>query len=119
MGDLKWRVNEQGMLISPEAIKSERMREVKRKKKHKTNKETYDGRKLHRYCPKCGEEITKKRVMKRNDALGIYRDGTTVYICSNCNAVWSSKQTNKVWEKRKKNPKPTTNKDFKEKLKTF
>ena len=115
----KWRTNSQGMIISPEAQRAEWAREGKRKKKHKTNKDKYTGRELHRYCPKCNAEITKKRTLQRNDKLGVYRDGTTVFICDKCNAVWLSKQTNKVWQNLKRNPKPQTNKEFKDSLRAF
>ena len=116
----KWRVNEQGLIISPEGARSEFMLEKKavRKKRHKTNKFLYTGRKLHRFCPKCNAEITKKKRLSRNDALGVFRE-QTVYICDKCNAIWASKQTNKVWKSPKKNPNKMSNKQFKQSLRCF
>lgn len=112
----KWRTNSQGMIISPEAQKSERLHVARRAKKLKTNKDRYAHRELVRKCPKCGAVITKKRTLHRNDDLGIYRDETTVFICGSCNAIWRSGQTIKVWERLKSNSKPMSNKAFKNKL---
>lgn len=112
----KWRVNSQGMIISPEAAKSEMLHTKRRAKKHKTNKDSYTHRKLTRKCPKCGTVITKKKTMHRNDALGIYRDFTTVFICDSCRTVWHSEQTIKVWQRLKKNPKPISNKEYKKSI---
>ena len=102
----KWRTNSQGMIISPEAQKSERLHVARRAKKLKTNKDRYAHRELVRKCPKCGAVITKKRTLHRNDDLGIYRDETTVFICESCYAVWRSSQTIKIWERLKSNSKP-------------
>lgn len=119
---MSWLKNEQGMFLSPEKAKSEFALEAKKRraKKHKTNKDSYTGRKLTRLCPKCGSDVTKnQRVLDRNDAIGVYRDNTAVYICNRCNAVWRSKQTIKVWQRLKKNPAPTLRKEFKEGLNAF
>ncbi|MBR2448940.1 MAG: hypothetical protein IKB30_02335 [Clostridia bacterium] len=112
----KWRKNSQGMIISPEAAKSEMLHAARRAKKHKTNKDSYTNRKLTRKCPKCGAVINNKKTMHRNDALGIYRDFTTVFICGECNAVWRSGQTIKVWQRLKQPSKAISNKEFKKKL---
>lgn len=117
MEKVKWLTNSQGMVLSPEKERSERALRARRKRKTKTNKDSYSNRKLTRKCPKCGSIITKKRTLNRNDEIGIFRDSTTVYICDDCLAVWSSKQVIKIWQRLKKNPTPSTNKDFKNKLK--
>ena len=68
----KYLINQNGEVISPEAQKSYRQHEGKRMRKKQGDK--YLGRKLKRFCPKCGAEITKKRTLKRNDSIGIYKD---------------------------------------------
>lgn len=115
----KYLKNSQGMTISPTKARSEMLHSIKRKKRHATNQDRYTGRKLTRLCPKCSAEIKKKRVLHRNDAIGIFRDNTTVFICESCNAVWLSKQTIKVWEVLKKSSPKISNKQFKETLRTF
>lgn len=119
---MNWLKNGQGMFLSPEKSKSERALEAKKRrvKKHKTNKDSYSGKKLTRLCPKCGSDVSKnQRTLDRNDAIGVYRDNTAVYVCNKCHAVWRSKQTIKVWQRLKKNPEPTSNKEFKAKLNAF
>lgn len=117
--ETKWRINDQGMTISPEKAKSERMHAARRaRKKRRPNKDSYTGRKLVRLCPKCGEEIKKEKWLRRNDELGIYRD-MKVYVCGKCNAVWQSAQTIKVWQRLKKNPPKQTNQEFKSRLQAF
>ncbi len=114
MGD-KWLKDEHGFYLSPGKQKSVYANNAKKYKKHKTNGDKYTGRKLKRLCPKCGKVITIERYVHRNDKYGIMRD-MKVYICEKCNAVWSSKQTIKVWERLKSNPPKMSNREFKSKL---
>lgn len=102
-----WRIDKNGNYLSPEKQRSEQALERKRKRGS-----SYDTKKLTRYCPKCNSIITKKRRLDRNDELKIFRP-VTVYVCPNCRAVWSSKQTNKVWQRLKKSSKKIANIQFK------
>ena len=94
-----WKTDGAGGYLSPEKQRSERALEKKRQRKKQGD--SYNGRKLVRLCPKCNSVIKKERRLRRNDSLGIYRD-VTVFVCEHCNAVWNSKQTNKVWQRLKK-----------------
>ena len=116
--ETKWRINDQGMIISPEKAKSERLHAARRARKKRRTNDSYIGRKLTRLCPKCGEEIKQKKMLKRNDKLGIYRD-MQVYCCEKCNAVWQSSQTIKVWQRLKKNPPKQNIQEFKLHLQAF
>ena len=112
----KYLINEHGEVISPEAQKSYRQHEGKRMRKKQGDK--YLGRKLKRFCPKCGAEITKKRTLKRNDSIGIYKD-VTAFICDKCFASWTSRQTIKVHERLKVNSTKMTNEQFRQSLRAF
>lgn len=116
MAASKWRINDKGEVISPEAQKTYRQHEGKKRRKKQGDK--YLNRTLKRLCPKCGTEITKKRTLERNDSLGIYRD-VTAFLCEKCFASWTSKQTIKVWERLKVNRPRMTNKQFKESLRAI
>ena len=112
---IKYKVNDQGLYLSPGKEKSVNATEMRKRKKKQGDK--YLSRKLTRLCPKCGAVITIKRnKVVRNDKLGIYRD-TAAYICTHCCSAWTSKQTNKVWERLKVNPsKKISNAEFKKQL---
>ena len=112
---IKYKVNDQGLYLSPGKEKSVRANEARKRRKKQGDK--YLGRKLTRCCPKCGAVITLKRDnVVRNDKVGIYRD-TAAYICMHCGSAWTSKQTNKVWERLKVNPsKKISNAEFKKQL---
>lgn len=108
MKKIAWRIDKNGNYLSPEKQRSVQALEIKRNKRGSS----YDAKTLTRYCPKCNAVITKKRRLDRNDELKIFRP-VTVYMCPNCRAVWSSKQTNKVWQRLKKSSKKITNVQFK------
>ena len=58
-----WLIDDKGFYLSPSKQKSVNAQEARRRKKHKTNKYKFFGRKLHRFCPICNTELTTKNVI--------------------------------------------------------
>lgn len=114
-----WLKDEKGFYLSPSKQKSVDAQEARRRKKHKTNRDKFYGRKLHRFCPICNTELTTKNVIHEdfyNERKGeVYP--RTLYACKECKRIWTSKETIKVWrEKRPKTKKNISNLQFKKKL---
>ena len=87
-----------GQIINPEARRREeyyaRLRAGKRKKKHRTNKDKYFGRKLVRLCPHCYSSDMDKKIERiiewTHDNEG-RRKTRTWWKCKNCGGVWLAK----------------------------
>lgn len=114
MAICKWRINANGELISPEAVKSWRQRNSKSKEPG----DKYLSKITTHFCPKCGAEITVIRRLKANAALGIKRD-VTAYVCKKCFSSWSNKQVVKLTQRFKKRRSCVTNEQFKQSLTAF
>ena len=91
-----YRRDEFGNIINPEAARkaayAERMRAGKRKKKHKTNKDKYFGRKLVRICPKCGCEDIEKVIHYTNTETIGRQIKRVFFKCKKCGGIGKSKQ---------------------------
>lgn len=115
----KWLTDEKGFYLSPSKQKSVNAQEARRRKKHKTNKYKFSGRKLHRFCPICNTELTTKNVIHEsfyNERKGqVYT--RALYACKNCQRIWYSNETIKVWKDgRKKTRRHLSNAQFKKSL---
>ena len=114
-----WLTDDKGFYLSPSRQKSADAQAARRRKKHRTNKDKFYGRKLHRLCPICNTELTAKNVIheefyneKKNK-----RYTRALFVCKECMRIWTSKETNKVWkEKRPKTNRNVSNKQFKKEL---
>ena len=109
----KWLTDDKGFYLSPSKQKSVDAQAARRRKKHKTNKDKYYERKLHRYCPICNTELTKKnKILKEGKKFS-----EIMYACSECHHLWYSSETNKVWKgKRPKINRKVSNQQFKKEL---
>ena len=116
---MAWLKDENGFYLSPSKQKSVDAIVARKRKKHKTNKDKYYGRKLHRLCPICNTELTTKNVIHEdfyNERKGqVYT--RALYACKECQRIWSSKETIKVWKDgRKRTRKNLSNAKFKREL---
>ena len=114
-----------GNIINPEAARKaayvEKLQSGKRKKKHKTNKDKYFGRKLVRICPNCYSKEIEKLIHYTNAEDGTHgkQIKRVFFKCKKCGSLYVSRNLIKVFKAPGEGvagQKKMTCKEFKEKI---